>query len=365
MVGRLLDELSAAGQLDHTIVVVASDHGESLGEHGEATHGVFVYDVTMVAPSFIWAGTRIRGRAYDGVTQLLDLAPTVLDLAGIDAPATFEGRSLLSAVNDGDSGGRPAYIEAMDANLTRNWAPLAGVVSGRYKLIDVPLPELYDLASDPRETTNLFSREGERARTLGGLLRDRVTQFASSGSAAVRTTLSADARERLQALGYVTSVAGPAGRAYTDSDDPKTLIGPASDLDRALAAFREGSRAAGMSAVAGIMRAHPEFTTASGIFASMQRDTGDLPSAIATLEDVVRRGSADQSVMVVLAGYFQELGALDRSAALLDAVITAHPDYAEAYNSLGVVYSRQGRQQGGPSGVPKGARARSDVRQSL
>jgi Flp pilus assembly protein TadD len=75
----------------------------------------------------------------------------------------------------------------------------------------------------------------------------------------------------------------------------------------------------------------------------MQRDTGDLPGAISTLEAVVRGGHADQSVMVVLAGYFQELGSLDRSAALLDAVITSHPDYAEAYNSLGVVYSRQGR----------------------
>jgi arylsulfatase A-like enzyme/Tfp pilus assembly protein PilF len=343
MVGRLIEELTAAGQLDRTLVLFTSDHGESLGEHGEATHGVFAYDVTMVAPSFIWAGSRIRGRAYDGVTQLLDLAPTVLDLLGIAAPSTFEGRSLLPAVNDGDAGGREAYIEAMDANLTRNWAPLTGVVSGRYKLIDLPLPELYDLASDPRETTNLFSREAERARTLSVLLRDRVSQFASRGSAAVPTTLGTDARERLQALGYVTSVAGPARRVYTDSDDPKRLIGAATDLDRALAAFHEGSRAPAMSAVAEIMRAHPDFATASGIFASMQRDTGDLPGAIATLEDLVRRGIADQSVMLVLGGYLHELGALDRSAALLEAVVAAHPDYAEAYNSLGVVYSRQNR----------------------
>jgi arylsulfatase A-like enzyme/Tfp pilus assembly protein PilF len=343
MVGRLLEELTAAGQLDRTLVVFTADHGESLGEHGEATHGVFAYDVTMVVPSFIWAGSRITGRAYDGLTELLDLAPTVLDLVGIAAPSTFEGRSLLTAVDHDDAGGRAAYIEAMDANLTRNWAPLTGVVSGQYKLIDLPLPELYDLASDPHETTNLFSQQAERARTLSALLRSLVTQFASRGSAAVRTTLGTDARERLQALGYVTSAADPAGRVYTDADDPKRLIGPAMDLNRALAAFHEGSRAEGMSAVAGIMRAHPSFTTASGIFASMQRDTGDLPGAISTLENVVRHGHADQSVMVVLAGYLQELGALDRSAALLDAVVAAHPDYAEAYNSLGVVYSRQGR----------------------
>ena len=66
MVGTLLDRLTAAGQLDRTLIVFTADHGESLGEHGEATHGVFVYDVTMVAPAFIWAGIRIGGRAYDG-----------------------------------------------------------------------------------------------------------------------------------------------------------------------------------------------------------------------------------------------------------------------------------------------------------
>ena len=98
-----------------------------------------------------------------------------------------------------------------------------------------------------------------------------------------------------------------------------------------------------MAAVAAIMRAHPRSRTAAGIFASMQRDTGDLPGAIATLEDLVRRDVADQSVMLVLAGYLQEAGAFERSAGLLAAVIAAHPDYAEAYNSLGVVYSRQGR----------------------
>src|SRR6185295_5237319 len=91
------------------------------------------------------------------------------------------------------------------------------------------------------------------------------------------------------------------------------------------------------------MRAHPHFSTAAGIFASMQRETGDLQGAIVTLEDLIRRDAADQSVMLVLAGYLQEAGAFERSAGLLSAVIAAHPDYAEAYNSLGVVSSRQGR----------------------
>jgi arylsulfatase A-like enzyme/Flp pilus assembly protein TadD len=344
MLGALMDALRKAGQLDRTLVVVTADHGESLGEHGEATHGVFAYDVTMRVPAFIWAGPRLRGRAHDGVTRLIDLAPTVLDLLQIAGPSTFEGRSLLPSFNTGEDG-PAAYIEAMDANLTRNWAPLTGLVSGTDKLIDLPIPELYNRAADPGETTNLFSRESERARALDALLRDRLAQFAARGSSEERATLNADARQRLQALGYVASAAPAGRRTYTDADDPKRLIGPSNDLNRALAAFNSGARETGMAAVQHIMRSYPQFTTAFGIFASMQRERGDLRGAIATLEDVIRRNIADQSVMIVLAGYLQEAGALDRSAALLDAVIAAHPDDAEAHNSLGVVYSRLGKHQ--------------------
>jgi tetratricopeptide (TPR) repeat protein len=275
--------------------------------------------------------------------RLIDLAPTTLDLVGMAAPHEFEGRSVIGAIAAGDTASPPAYFEAMDANLTRNWAPLTGVVSGHEKLIDLPIPELYDLKADPQETANLFARAGDRARTLQSLLRTATTGFAGRGSASEKTTLSADARQRLQALGYVASSAEPGPRVYTDADDPKMLIGPANELNRALADFKRGAGNAAIAPVVAIIQAHPGFTTAYGVLASMQHDLGDLDGAIATLEQVVRRGIADQSVMVVLGGYLQESGALPQASALLEAVVASHPDYADAYNSLGVVYSRMGR----------------------
>ncbi len=347
MVGVLLKNLAAAGQLDHTLIAFTADHGESLGEHGEATHGVFTYDVTMKVPSLLWAGSRLPARAYDGLARLIDLAPTILDLVGIAAPPAFEGQSLLPAVNRRSAEHPAAYIEAMDANLTRNWAPLTGLIAGQYKLIDLPIPELYDLAADPREQTNLFPRDAERARTLEALLRDRLAQFASRGSHTERTELNADARQRLQALGYVATATAAAPRTYTDADDPKSLIAASNDLNRAVTAFN-AARAAGqrdaamnaMAAIRGIIAAHPAFATAYGMLASMQRDTGDLSGAIATLEGIVRRNIADQTVMVVLAGYLLEAGSTEKALGLIDAVIAAHPDYAEAYNSQGVIYMR-------------------------
>ena len=344
-IGALLDRLSSAGELDRTLIVFTADHGESLGEHGEATHGVFVYESTMRVPALVWAGNRIGGRSYDGLTRLVDLAPTAADLLGVAVPPAFEGRSMVAPVNAGEAEAQapPAYVEAMDANLTRNWAPLTGLVSGTFKLIDLPIPELYGLARDPGEATNLFGSDAERARVLDALLRQRTGEFASRAAPASRSSLDSEARQRLQALGYVTSTAGPSTRPHTEADDPKRLMPAAGDLDRALASFREGAGAAAIGAVRAIVQAHPDFTTAHGVLASMQRDTGDLAGAIATLEGVVRRGIADQSMMVVLAGYLQESGALGTSAALLEAVLAAHPDYAEAYNSLGVVRARQGR----------------------
>jgi Flp pilus assembly protein TadD len=121
------------------------------------------------------------------------------------------------------------------------------------------------------------------------------------------------------------------------------LIGRSSDLNRALADFKAGAGARAMAAVREIIQAHPTFTTAHGVLASMQHDSGDLDGAIATLEGVARRGAADQSVMLVLGGYLLEAGALKQAGALLEALTRAHPDYADAHNSLGVVYSRMGR----------------------
>jgi arylsulfatase A-like enzyme len=193
MVGKLLADLRAAGRLDRTLILVAADHGESLGEHGERTHGVFVYEPTMRVPWIIsgaggWGLGAGRGASWDGLVRLIDLAPTALDLVGIAPPASFEGRTVAPALTEERTG----YVEAMDANLTRTWAPLTGIVTRDYKLIDLPIPELYDLRADPHETANLYARDAARARTLESLLHGQTAAFASHGSAAEQTTLSAD-----------------------------------------------------------------------------------------------------------------------------------------------------------------------------
>ena len=342
MVGKLISDLQSAGQLDRTVIMVAADHGESLGEHGEPTHGVFAYDVTQRVPWIVWAGSHIGRGASDALVRLIDLAPTALDLLGVDAPHEFEGRSVIPVVAGAESTPRVAYLEAMDANLTRNWAPLTAVVSGAYKLIDLPAIELYDVAKDPRETTNLVRNDPDRMRDMKVLLNDTVRTLTRQGSGGERATLGAEATRRLQALGYVASSAGAGPRPYGPADDPKTLIPVAGELNRAIELFDGGDRGGALQSVTAIVQAHPRFSTAYTELARMQRASGNLPAAIGTLETAARQGIANQRMMTVLAGYFAESQQLEKAADILQAVVAEHPDDVEALNSLGVIASRRG-----------------------
>jgi arylsulfatase A-like enzyme len=123
MLGRLIDTLRAAGQLDRTAIVVTADHGESLGEHGETTHGLFAYESTLHVP-MILSGPAIGPAVVEDRVGHVDLLPTLLDLVGVKPPEMLEGRSLI----DPPAADRALYFEALDAYLTRGWAPLTGVV---------------------------------------------------------------------------------------------------------------------------------------------------------------------------------------------------------------------------------------------
>ncbi len=123
------------------IVIVTADHGESLGEHGEMTHGLFAYDATLAVP-LILAGPSIGPGVVDAPVSHVDIVPTVLDLLGLGVPAGLDGQSLVHQ----PARERALYFEALDANLTRGWAPLTGVIRDGWKYIDLPIPELYDLA---------------------------------------------------------------------------------------------------------------------------------------------------------------------------------------------------------------------------
>ena len=139
MILRGLDMLRTAGRLDRTIIIVVGDHGEALGDHGEATHGLFAYNATLRVPMIV-NGPGIPARVVRAPAATVDIVPTVLSLLGIPVPTALGGRSLLAADEDRAASRRPMYFEALDANLTRGWAPLAGVIVDGWKVHRSPDP---------------------------------------------------------------------------------------------------------------------------------------------------------------------------------------------------------------------------------
>jgi arylsulfatase A-like enzyme/Tfp pilus assembly protein PilF len=237
IVASVLDRLRQARLLDRTLVVVTGDHGESLGEHGETTHSMFVYEAAIRVPLILWRpGLVPAGRVVTDPVRLIDVAPTILDLLGAPPLPAPHARSLVPLFEKGGGGAPPpAYSETLLPKFYMNWAPLRALRDGRYKLIDAPRPELYDLATDPAESRNLFA---ERSRTAEAL-RQGLDRLAATGDAMSLQTLDREAMEKLAALGYIGAGAEPPAGAATTLADPKDFIALFDRLRQANSAVRE------------------------------------------------------------------------------------------------------------------------------
>lgn len=336
--GPLFDALRRGSR--PTVVIVTSDHGESLGEHGEETHGMFAYEATLRVPLIVariepGGAAQARGVVIDSPARLVDLAPTILALAAQPHEDGFSGTSLLGVINAGDTADRPAYFEAMTYNLVRGWAPLRGVISGREKYIDLPLPEHYDLAADPAETRNLATDGAGRVTTLRTLL--KTYDLAPPNRPGQE---SAEVASVLRSLGYVSGSARPKTR-YTEEDDPKRLVAIDRDLHAATQAFQQGDRARGMALLESVIDRRKDTADAYISLAYAHWEAGDVRTAVDVLESGLRNGAPDRDIRVRLGVYMAESG-IDpaRAVALLDGMPAAD---AEAQNALGVALTHAGR----------------------
>jgi len=220
-IGRLMAHLDAAGLAENTLVVITADHGESLGEHDEHTHGYLLYDVTLRVPLILRCGKRLGAGAHvDRRVSLVDVAPTVLSLLGINTEVTFDGVDLTQPI----PANRPLFAETYHGWIEYGWAALLAVYAGDYKLIHGPDPEMYDLAHDPTERENLVAQQAERVASmtdaLSGLFGSEL-----QGDAALDGThaLGPEELARLQGLGYAFGGGSEAAQGQPRVD-PKARI---------------------------------------------------------------------------------------------------------------------------------------------
>lgn len=333
-IGRLVGWLEAGRLRDRTVVLVTADHGESLGEHGEDTHGVFVYDATLKVP-WIMAGPGIpEGRTAGTVARGIDVTPTLLDLAGKPAPRSMEGRSLRDAARRGLPDA-PAYIESRFTDLQLGWAPLHGWRTAAWKLIDAPRPELYALASDPGETANRFEREPATASRLRRSLEAARAVATPDAAHAV----DREALERLRTLGYVGS--GEGAVAGTGARDPKDAISLLRRIERGLAEARSNPELA-IRELSSALGEDPRMALARRYRAIAEAERKDFSGAIADLQQLAADGRESGDDLVLLgeclwrAGRSEEaLPVLERATRRLPGAPEPRLARARALRSLG------------------------------
>jgi arylsulfatase A-like enzyme/Flp pilus assembly protein TadD len=335
MLGRFLDRLRAAHALDRALIVVTADHGESLGEHGETTHGLFAYNSTLAVPLVV-AGSSIAPGRVNAPVAHADILPTVLDLAGVAPPGGLDGRSLVTAPADD----RAIAFEALDASLTRGWAPLTGIIEGHFKYIELPTRELYDLAADPGEQVNLAERDAAHRDALARALA-RIDAAPAAGSQAA--PLDPDAAARLRALGYASGGTMPRKDAYTAADDPKTLVALSERFNAALEAFNAGRPSDALAGFTAVLRDRPDFLTARTSASTVLLSAGRAADALTLLRGAPPAQAGSPQLLAKVGAALREAGDLRGAAAAFERARAAGDQNPDLLNDLGVVYARMGR----------------------
>ncbi len=326
---RLLERLAARGLDRRLVVAVAGDHGESLGDHGEPAHGVFVYQATLRVPLILAGPGVAAGRVVEQRVGLVDLAPTLAELLGVPFPEA-SGRSQAPWIRSTPAPPKPAEprlheIESVFPARAYGWAPLFGAVQGDLKYIDAPRPELYDLARDPRESTNLLdgaSRDAaardaiDRGRALAARVHELFAKDAAALAAgdapAGEAVVDPEQRERLAALGYAGGSASRPGDPRIDPKDGMTFIG---DLDRARERLQRGDPKEAAALAARVLARNPQNLPARLALGQAQLASGDARAAQATFEQAIARAPDDPLPRLQLGNALRRLGATDPKAA--------------------------------------------------
>lgn len=340
IIGQLLTVLRQRGWYDDATIVVTSDHGEGLGDHGEEEHGLFVYESTLRVPLLVKRPGRARGgsRVADPV-QHIDLVPTFAQLARITPPSNLRGRSLVPALERGATlAPQGIYAEALYPRYHFGWSELTSLVDGRYKYIRAPRPELYDLENDPQEQRNLI---GERAQAASAL-RSGLEAMAAGRPLDAPAAVSASDRERLAALGYVGSSSPASTETPGDQlPDPKDKVAVLEAYRDAIELISRRDYEAGMAGLRAVLDGNPDMTDAWMQYATTSIRLGRPEEAYRAYREIISRKPAEANALLGAATVLQSLGRMDEARKYAELAVSVSP--AQAHQVLANIAMRQNR----------------------
>ena len=376
-VGRLIRELKEKGVYQNTVIVLTGDHGESLGEHGEKTHGFFIYNATLHIPVIIRFPGEPSARTVPDLVSLPDLMPTVLAFLKIDAPSDVQGRNLLPFLASTDAP-RALYAETFLPRLHFNWSELRGSETENYHFIDAPKPELYDLKKDPGETNNLYAQKKAVADEMRNKLTTLIQQYSSGQELAQKTGLDPALMERLKSLGYA-GFSGGSTPTVTDRSlpDPKDRVqvyelisdaiadsqhgnyGPSSEkLNAALKIepnsvpvhyllglnyYRTKDFAKSVEELQRVLQLSPDYSLAVFQLGLAYAHVGDFDHAIQMLKHALDLDATNFSAAYNLGAAYLQKKMVAEAVAAFRQSIAAYPDYGPGHRALGEVLLYQGQ----------------------
>jgi len=289
-VGRLIEFLKNKGLYQNTLIILSGDHGESLGEHGEKTHGFFIYNATLHVPLIIHLPGDMHARTVQNLVNLADIMPTVLAALNIQLPAHVQGQSLLPIISPKkEDNARSLYAETFLPRLHFNWSELRGVETENYHFIDAPKPELYDLRKDPGETHNLFAEKKAVTEEMRVRLAKLIQQYTAGQELAEKTGLDPALMERLKSLGYAGFSGGSNSGANIHAlPDPKDRIQTYELFSDAMADSQHGQYAQSIEKLNTALKTDPDSVPGHYLQGLNYYRTHEFPKSVAELERVLQ-----------------------------------------------------------------------------
>ncbi|HEX9671290.1 MAG TPA: sulfatase-like hydrolase/transferase [Thermoanaerobaculia bacterium] len=324
VVGDLVAELRRLEVYDRAIVLLVSDHGEGLGEHGELEHGVLLYREAIQVPLLLKLPGRQRaGTGVAAPVSLVDVAPTLAELLDLPRSPAWPGRSLLTGGDrvGGATGERAIYAETFYPRLHFGWSELAAVVQGDHHLIAGPDPELYDLRRDPAERRNLRASERRSFAALRRALDDHDRRLRPPAA------VDEESRRAMIALGYVGGggAAGPAGEPLPD---PKTRVGSLGDLQTGFRHAARHEHAAAAAAFRRVLAENPRMPDAWEFLGHSLAKLERPEEALAAYREALRASAGSPHVAMSAASLYLELGRLEEAEQHARLALVAHPSFA-------------------------------------
>jgi arylsulfatase A-like enzyme/Tfp pilus assembly protein PilF len=361
---RLFEKLKVLGLYDRSLVVLMSDHGESLGEHQEMHHGYFVYDATLKVPLILkFPGSRYRATRLTNKVRCVDVAPTILQQLGIPSPPSFQGESLLAMVAGKRAGvDLPVYSETYYPKIHFNWSPLFSYQPGDDKYIEAPRSELYDTRTDKQELNNV----AQSNQALAGKLRSDLLAFrrrytASGPGSDTSQQLDPETVSRLKSLGYVAFTASSA-RSEADSSlpDPKDKIRVYNQLNRGIALSRRGMSDKAVEVFSQVIEAEPNMPIGHFLLGTEYFDKRWYLKAIEEFKETLKYNPDSNVAMFSLARAYLESGQTENAEAGLKYLLEREPEHFGALHYIALAYARRARYQEAAEQELKALRIRPD-----